>query len=231
MIQQSGAQAFLVLIRPSTSAYRLTPVGPRILSLGIQKPSPSMAPPSPFSPMQQAELDRRFNSFDTELNARFDEMLKLMEQMLQKTALLLPPLAQPSAPLSAIPSAPLPAQPAPPQPIPTPVPARSYPPAPSVEALDEVELKQVYKLPLRNIRKQPMRQMLRAAVAMLKRPRDAENFDVDFFDSENCIAWPPKFGGTNMRLSRDQHLDAWYTTMLNTHAKELATQATNPFPA
>ena len=178
-----------------------------------------MAPPPPFSPMQQAELDRRFSSISAEVNAkfnaRFDKMLELMDQMLQKVSLLVPPSAQPTAPLpSAQPSAPLPAPPAPKQ---TP----AYPPAPSVEALDEVELKQVYKQPLRNIRKQPMRQQHRAAEAMPKTPRDAETFDAEVFG--NCIAWPPKFGGTNMRLSRDQHLDAWYTTMLNTHAKELAT--------
>ena len=46
-------------------------------------------------------------------------------------------------------------------------------------------------------------------------PYDAEVFEV----FGNIIAWPPKFGGTNMRLSRDQHLNAWYTTMLNTHVK------------
>ena len=53
-----------------------------------------------------------------------------------------------------------------------------------------------------------MRQKHRAVEAMLKAPRDADKVDADFFDFENCIAWPPKFGGTNMRLSRDQHLDA-----------------------
>ena len=176
--------------------------------------------------------------------AKLDYLIELLTLRSQQRGIAVPS-APPSAPLSAPTPAPappiapsallptaLPAPPPapklPPQPIPTPVPARSYPPAPSVEALDEVELKQVYKQPLRNIRKQPIRQKHRAAEAMPK--CDAENFDAEFFDFENCIAWPPKFGGTNMRLSRDQYLDAWYTTMLNTHAKELVTRAL-PFPA
>ena len=182
-----------------------------------------MAPLSAFSPEQQAELDRRFDTVNasTVANTNAIEHLnaalaELMEEVRLLSIRLDPqqtsPIAQPSAPPAPKPSAPLPAPPAPKQ---TP----AYPPAPSVEALDEVELKQIYKL-LRNIRKQPMRQKHRAAEAMPK--CDAENFDAEFFDFENCIAWPPKFGGTNMRLSRDQYLDAWYTTMLNTHAKELA---------
>ena len=198
-----------------------------------------MAPLSAFSPEQQAELDRRFDTVNasTVANTNAIEHLnaalaELMEEVRLLSIRLDPQQTLPIAQLSALspsaqPSAP-PAPKLPPQPIPTPVPARSYPPAPSVEALDEVELKQVYKPPLRNIRKQPMRQKHRAAKAMPKTPRDAETFDAEVFG--NCIAWPPKFGGTNMRLSRDQYLDAWYTTMLNTHAKELATQAL-PFPA
>ena len=59
-----------------------------------------------------------------------------------------------------------------------------------------------------------------------KTPRDAEVFDV----FGNSIIWPPKSGGTYMRFSRDEEPDAWYTTMLNTHANKLATRAL-PNPA
>ena len=37
--------------------------------------------------------------------------------------------------------------------------------------------------------------------------------------SEYCIGWPPKFGGINMRFSRDEEPDAWYTTMLQANAR------------
>ena len=58
-----------------------------------------------------------------------------------------------------------------------------------------------------------MRQKHTDSKTVPKTPRDAEVFG-------GCIAWPPKFGGTNMRLSGDEHLDAWYTThnALNPHA-------------
>ena len=177
-----------------------------------------MAPPPVFLPQQDAILDR----FDR-LEAKFDILFDLIKQTRRKPS----PIAPPTAPLptAPLPSAPLPApQPsAPPAPklpqIPAPVPARSYPPAPSVEALEEVENIQVKKL-LWNIRKRPMRQKHRAAEAMPKKSCDAE-----FFVFGNCIAWPPKFGGINMRFSRDEEPDAWYTTMLNAHANELATRA------
>ena len=156
-----------------------------------------------ISPELEAMLRQKFDELKAELattiNAAFDKVFN-----------------SPRAPLPTAPPAPqLPPLPAPPAPPPKQTP--TYPPAPSVEALEEVECIQVYK-PLRNIRKQPMRQKHRAAEAMPKKSCDDE-----FFVFGNIIAWPPKFGGTNMRLSRDQHLDAWYTTMLNTHANELAT--------
>ena len=168
-----------------------------------------MAPPV-FSPKQEAELDRRFD----ETNAALAELMKEIRRLkvrIDRLEPCAPPSAPPSAPTptqSELP--PLPAPPAPPATKQTP----AYPPAPSVEALEEVEYIQVYK-PLRNIRKQPIRQKHRAAKALPKAMR--KTCDAEVFG--NIIAWPPKFGGTNMRLSRDQHLDAWYTTMLNTHAK------------
>ena len=149
----------------------------------------------------------QFNTFNAQLTAQSDEQLdqintkldELIELYSQKLQGLLPPAPKPSAPpASKLP--PLRQTPA-------------YPPPPSVKALEEVECIQVYK-PLRNIRKQPIRQKHRAAEAMPKKSCDDEVFVFG-----NIIAWPPKFGGTNMRLSRDQHLDAWYTTMLNTHGK------------
>ena len=106
-------------------------------------------------------------------------------------------------------SAPLPAPPPSPQPELPPLPPTN-PPTPTYTAppldkdsLKEVEYKQAYKS-LRIV-KQPIPKTA-------PKPHDAEVFG-------NIIAWPPKFGGTNMRLSRDEHLDAWYTTMLNTHGK------------
>ena len=118
-----------------------------------------------------------------------------------------------SAPPPAPPApAPAPCTPAPPD---LPQLPPTHAPPPSTDTLKEVEYKQTYKS-LLPIREQPV-------LKTVPTPRDAEVFG-------NCITWPPKFGGTNMRLSRDQHLDAWYTTMLNTHTKELATRAL-PFPA
>ena len=97
------------------------------------------------------------------------------------------------------------------QPIPTPVPARSYS-APSVETMKEVEH------PLRNI-------------ALMKKKLGASNIPASrLLFNEIYIGWPTKFGGSNMCFSRDEDLDAWYTTMLNTHAKKLATRAL-PNPA
>ncbi len=157
-----------------------------------------------------------------EVKAGLDRMILLIERLQQQLSLftvqpILPPIeTSPSAPPSAPLLAPLPAPPAPqlpPQPISAPVPARSYPPSPSVETIDEVEYKQIYK-PLRNIRKQPMQQKHRAS-KMVPRIRVSKFF-------EKCIGWPTKSGGINMRFSRDENPDAWYTTMLNTHAKELA---------
>lgn len=71
-----------------------------------------------------------------------------------------------------------------------------------------MEYKQAYKS-LGSV-KQPMRQKHEASERMTKAPRHAEVFG-------NCIAWLPKFGGTDMRLSRDKHLNAWYIIMLNAH--------------
>ena len=152
------------------------------------------------------EGERRFNTFNAQLTAQSDEQLDQINAKLDELIELYSQKLQ-----GLLPTAP-PAPPAPKLPPLRQTPA--YPPPPSVEALEEVECIQVYK-PLRNIRKQPIRQKHRAAKAMPKTPCDAEVFEV----FGNIIAWPPKFGGTNMRLSRDQHLDAWYTTMLNTHAK------------
>ena len=90
-----------------------------------------------------------------------------------------------------------------PAPVPAPAPARSYPPSPSVETIEEVEQKQVYK-PLRNVKQ--IRQKLDAAKKMPT--SETPSF-------EKCFGWPPKFGGIDMRFSRDEELDAWYTTMLN----------------
>ena len=178
-----------------------------------------MAPPPVFLPQQDAILDR----FDR-LEAKFDILFDLIKQTWRKPSPIAPPSAPPPAP-SELPPLPAPQPSAPPAPklpqIPAPVPARSYPPAPSVEALEEVEYIQVKK-PLRNIRKRPMRRKHRAVEAMLKEFGDP---DAKFFVLGNCIAWPPKFGGINMRFSRDEEPDAWYTTMLNAHANELATRA------
>ena len=41
---------------------------------------------------------------------------------------------------------------------------------------------------------------------------------------ENCIGLPTKFGAIDMRFSRDEDSDAWYTTMLN-HTHKLAMAA------
>ena len=160
------------------------------------------------------------------LTAQIDELKAAVKEICNKAfdKAFDKAFAAPKAPLPTPPPAPseLPPLPAPPQPKQTP----AYPPPPSVEALEEVEFIQVYK-PLWNIRKQPMRQKHRAAEAMPKTAGDANVFEV----FGNCIPWPPKFGGTNIRLSRDEQPDAWYTTMLNTHAKAQQIRATKPFRA
>ena len=150
-----------------------------------------------FTPQQIQSLE---NFIDQKLNAIFD-------QLQNRSLLALAPSAPPSAPLPAPPPAPSELPPLPP----TDPPAPAYPtPPPDNDTLKEVEYKQAHKS-LRTIRQQPIALKPRASKALPK-SRDAEVFG-------NCIAWPPKFGGTNMRLSRDEYLDAWYTTMLNTRAK------------
>ena len=154
----------------------------------------------------RAEIEADVN---TSFNARMDKIILLIEGLQQKlsTPWHLRQAPLPAPPPAQKPSAPLPTPPElPPQP--TPVPARSYPPPPSVETIEEVEQKQVYK-PLRNVKQ--MRQK-HGALRRMRRIRDAEFF-------ENCIAWPPKFGGTHMRFSRDEEPDAWYTTMLQARAR------------
>ena len=127
-----------------------------------------------------------------------------------------PPPAPPSTPLAALqpctqaPSKP-PHQQLIPAPIPTPVTTRSYPPTPSIETIEEVEHKQI---PLRNIR--PISKKLGAS-------KTIHTSRLPF--NEIRVEWPTKFGGSNLCFSRDEDLDAWYTTMLNTHANELATRA------
>ena len=130
---------------------------------------------------------------------------------------LILPSALPSAPPTSAPPSALqlctsaaPSEPPHQQLIPAPVATRSYPPTPSVESIQEVEHKQI---PLRNIG--PMKKKLGAS----KMPASRLPFD------EICIGWPTKFGGSNMLFSRDENPDAWYTTMLNTHAKAQQTRA------
>ena len=135
------------------------------------------------------------------LDELFDRKFKQLEDLL---------LGRSAPPPAPAPSAPPPAPKLPPLP-PTNPPTPADAPTPSSDTLKEVENKQADKS-LRNIRKQPNKQKHRAAKAMPKTPRDAEVFG-------NIIAWPPKFGGTNMRFSPDEEPDAWYTTMLNTHGK------------
>ena len=106
-----------------------------------------------------------------------------------------PPHLQPTSVLCELPL----------QPIPAPVSARSYPPSPCIKAIQEVEYKQ---LPLRNIG--PMRKKLEAPM---------------MHTSRLPFGRPTTFGGSNMRFSHDEDLDAWYTTMLDLHAKKLATRA------
>ena len=174
------------------------------------------------------ELDQYFQSFwmDFYRKEKLDIMWQCLPAQVKAKLQGLPLRALLFTPLPAPPPAPLelPLLPTPPALLPAPKQTPAYPPAPSVEALEEVECIQVYK-PLQNIRKRPIRQKYRAAKSlpktMQKTPRDAEVFEV----FGNIIVQPPKFSGTNIRLSRDEHLNAWYTTMLNTHANELATRA------
>ena len=96
------------------------------------------------------------------------------------------------------------------QPISAPVSARSFPQSLCIEAIQEVEYKQI---PLQNMR--PMRRKLGAPMMHTSRlPSDGI-----------CIRRPTGFGGSNMRFCCGEDLDAWYTTMLDTHAKELAVRA------
>ena len=130
--------------------------------------------------------------------------------------------APPSAPLSAPPTASPPAhKPCAPAPSELPlqlicpqIPTRSYPPSPTVETIEEVAQKQVYK-PLRNIRKQTVDKKHGASIKM---PRS------QLPSFENYIEGPPISGGINMRFSRDEEPDAWYTTILN-HTQKLTTGA------
>ena len=137
-----------------------------------------------------------------------EEQLNRLDKLFDKflARLALPPSAPPPAPPAL--------QPAPSElphiqstsaPNPTPVSARSAPPPPSVETIEEVEYKQI---PLRNI--QQMRKKHRAS----KKTRTGR-----MLSAEICIGWPTKIGGSNMLFSRDEDLDAWYTTMLNTRQK------------
>ena len=134
-----------------------------------------------------------------------------LKALLSNRSLPAPPPAPPSAPPSALQlCTQAPSEPPHQQLIPAPVSAQRYPPSPSIETIEEVEHKQI---PLRNIR--PMSKKLGAS----KVPASRLPFD------EIRIEWPTKFGGSNLCFSRDEDLDAWYTTMLNTHANELAIRA------
>ena len=134
-----------------------------------------------------------------------------LKALLSNRSLPAPPPAPPSAPPSALQlCTQAPSEPPHQQLIPAPVSAQHYPPSPSIETIEEVEHKQI---PLRNIR--PMSKKLGAS----KVPASRLPFD------EIRIEWPTKFGGSNLCFSRDEDLDAWYTTMLNTHANELAIRA------
>ena len=150
-----------------------------------------------FTKRQLESLDELFNT------VVFDP---LQNRLILPSALPpAPPPAPPSAPPSAL-CTPAPSE-LPPQPIPAPVATRSYPPSPCVEAIQEVEYRQI---PLRNIG--PMKKKLGASKTI---PTSRSPFD------EIYIEWPTTFGGSNLCFSRDEDLDAWYTTMLNTHANEL----------
>ena len=163
-------------------------------------------------------LDILLSEDDNYLGTGFTKKQWNSLQELFKTSPAAPPIALPIAPAAA-PAAPAAAPPSPklpllpptnppaPQPISAPV---SYPPSPSIETIEEVEYKQVYK-PLRNTRKQLIGQKHRASKTVPK-TRVSKFF-------ENCIGCPAKLGATNMRFSRDENPDAWYTTMLNHRQK------------
>ena len=131
-----------------------------------------------FTPQQIQSLE---NFINQKLNAIFDQ--------LQNRSLLALSPALPSTP----PPAPLELPPLPLADPPT--------PPPDNDTLKEVEYKQAYRS-LRTIRQQPITQKPRASKALPK------SRDTEFFVFRNYIAWPPKFGGINMHLSRDEHLDA-----------------------
>ena len=116
------------------------------------------------------------------------------------------PAPLPAPPPSALPSEPPHLQSTSAPPIPT----RSYPPSPSVETIEEVE----YPLQVRQMRKKH---------GVSKKTRTSRSPSAEIY-----IGWPTKFGGSNMRRSRDEDLDAWYTTMLN-HTQKLAIWATKPY--
>ena len=163
--------------------------------------------------------DEIIANINAAFDARIDRMIHLLEGLQSQLplsslrALAKAPLVaqKPSAPppsaLPSAPPAPKPcAQTTPPELPPQLIPTRSYPPPPSVETIEEVEQKQVYK-PLRNVKQ------MRQKHASKKMPTsETPSF-------EKCIGWPPKFGGINMRFSRDEEPDAWYTTMLQARAR------------
>ena len=153
-----------------------------------------------FTKRQLESLDELFNT------VVFDP---LQNRLILPSAL---PPAPPSAPPAALqPCTAAPSEPPHQQLIPAPVATRSYPPTPSVELIEEVEHKQI---PLRNIGL--MKKKLGASKTI---PTSRSPFD------EIYIEWPTTFGGSKLCFSRDEDLDAWYTTMLNTHANELAIRA------
>ena len=91
------------------------------------------------------------------------------------------PSAPPSAPPSELPH---------PQSVSVPVSARSYPPSPSVKTMKEVKHKQIS---LRNIQQ------------MRKKHGASKKMCTSWLPSaEICIGWPTKYGGSDMRFSRDE---------------------------
>ena len=180
-----------------------------------------------WSPEQESALNTIRAEIEAEVNASFntrmDKIILLIEGLQQKLSTPWHLRQALQTPLPAPPPAPKPCAQTtppelPPQLIPTPVPTRSYPPSPSVETIEEVEQKQVYK-PLRNV-KQMRRKHGASRRRRMRRIRNTEFF-------ENCIAWPPKCGGTYIRFSRDEEPDTWYTTMLN-HRQKLIDALPNP---
>ena len=179
-----------------------------------------------FSPQQEAVIRAQMIAdFTASIDAQFDRMISVIKQYQQGIPIVLPPAApKPSAPpLPAPLPAPLAATLAtklPPQPLSSPIPARSYPPPPSVETIEEVEHKQVYK-PLRNIKQMRQKHAIRQKHMMRQKHNALKKVPISkthFF--EKFIRWPPRFSGIYMSFSRNEELDAWYTTMLN-HSQKL----------